>query len=219
MKGINELKKTIKLIICILVSMAYLANCMVVQADVETVTLSGSKVEEYKNNTCIYANITNIQSGSKQIVSKIDILDKKETDVLDGIMYNIGDDAIISDNLQASNDAYFNEVSVYSAGAANIYSGTCNIQKTIVSEESINIGTSKIIGENMVLCSKNENISINASDIELQGIIYAPNGKVSINGDSILFDGIIIADTVEIFGGTMLFCILKDFITKWTSYQ
>lgn len=200
MKGINELKKTIKSIICILVSMAYLANCMVVQADVETVTLSGSKVEEYKNNTCIYANITNIQSGSKQIVSKIDILDKKETDVLDGIMYNIGDDAIISDNLQASNDAYFNEVSVYSAGDANIYSGTCNIQKTIVSEESINIGTSKITGENMVLCSKNENISINASDIELQGIIYAPNGKVSINGDSILFDGIIIADTVEIFG-------------------
>lgn len=203
MKGINELKKTIKSIICILVSMAYLANCMVVQADVETVTLSGSKVEEYKNNTCIYANITNIQSGSKQIVSKIDILDKKETDIFDGIMYNIGDDAIVNDNLQVSNDAYFNEVSVYSAGAANIYSGTCNIQKTIVSEESINIGTSKITGKNMVLCSKNENISINASDIELQGIIYAPNGKVSINGDSILFDGIIIADTVEIFGGSI----------------
>lgn len=203
MKGINELKKTIKSIICVLVSMAYLANCMVVQADVETATLSGSKVEEYKNNTCIYANITNIQSGSKQIVSKIDILDKKETDILDGIMCNIGDDAIVNDNLQASNDAYFNEVSVYSAGAANIYSGTCNIQKTIVSEESINIGTSKITGENMILCSKNENISINASDIELQGIIYAPNGKVSINGDSILFDGIIIADTVEIFGGSI----------------
>lgn len=204
MKEGKYIKKTIKSIICILVSITYLANCMVVQADVESVILLDSIGDEYTNNTCIYANTANIQSGNKQIAGKINTLDIDEANILDGIMFNIDDNVIINENLQVSNDVYSNEVSVYSLGTTDIYSGTCNIQAAIVSEENINIGTSKITGKNMILCSKNGNISINASDIELQGIIYAPNGKVSINGDRVLLDGIIIADTVEIFGGSII---------------
>lgn len=203
MKKNDRAKKIIKSIVCILVSMSYLANCMVIQAIAEC-TLDKSELDEYADNICIYADTTNIQSNNKNIVSKIDIYDKDKNSILDGIMYNMDNDTISNENVVISNDSYLGEKTIYSSGTTDIYVGRCSINDMVVSEESINIGTSEINGNNMILCSKKGNININASNIELQGIIYAPEGKVSINGDSVIFDGIIIADTVEIFAGNIL---------------
>ena len=48
--------------------------------------------------------------------------------------------------------------------------------------------------------SSNGDISIQASTVDLNGLIYAPNGKVLISAGNIDFEGLIIADEIEVNG-------------------
>ena len=57
--------------------------------------------------------------------------------------------------------------------------------------------------------SKNGNITINGSNIVLNGIIYAPNGKVSINGSTIKINGRVIANEIA-FNGSDIRVISSD---------
>lgn len=75
-----------------------------------------------------------------------------------------------------------------------------DITNTLVSESDINIDASTIIGKTAVLCSKNGNIYINASDMNFEGIIYSPNGKVVFHGNNFDFNGVIIAESIELSG-------------------
>lgn len=51
--------------------------------------------------------------------------------------------------------------------------------------------------------SANGDILIQANTVDLDGIIYAPNGKAQINGSNLTFSGVIIANEVIINGDTV----------------
>lgn len=50
---------------------------------------------------------------------------------------------------------------------------------------------------------ENGNITINVTDCNLNGILYAPNGSVTINANTINFTGIIIAKDITINSNTV----------------
>ena len=52
----------------------------------------------------------------------------------------------------------------------------------------------------LVLFSENGDITIRASKVNLNGIIYAPNGTVTINSANININGSIIAERIEVSG-------------------
>ncbi|MBP5433123.1 RHS repeat-associated core domain-containing protein [Ruminococcus sp.] len=55
-------------------------------------------------------------------------------------------------------------------------------------------------GTEMFLASNNGDITIQGSDLTMNGAIYAPNGKVEINAKHFTFNGVIIAGQIELNG-------------------
>ena len=55
----------------------------------------------------------------------------------------------------------------------------------------------------LFLCSQNGNIQINSSNIEMNGILYAPNGYVMITGEKFTLNGRIIAKKILFYGSNL----------------
>lgn len=72
------------------------------------------------------------------------------------------------------------------------------LDEDIACLKDISVNYEKINLENVVLYSKNGNISLSSSSINLSGFIYAPNGKINISGDDINLNVIMIADKINL---------------------
>ena len=149
---------------------------------------SGSYINEKEENT--------------DSIEMFDITDKiKEhiAEISDEDIY-FGQNAIeVTDNIGTSQNIQFNGTTFNGKGI--VYAGK-NISYNV---NSLNKDT-----ENKVLlCSDNGNITINGSDISLNGIIYAPNGTVTINANSFMINGRIICDKF-VFNGTTLYINAQD---------
>ncbi len=149
---------------------------------------SGSYINEKEENT--------------DSIEMLDITDKiKEhiAEISDEDIY-FGQNAIeVTDNIGTSQNIQFNGTTFNGKGI--VYAGE-NISYNV---NSLNKDT-----ENKVLlCSDNGNITINGSDISLNGIIYAPNGTVTINANSFMINGRIICDKF-VFNGTTLYINAQD---------
>ena len=62
----------------------------------------------------------------------------------------------------------------------------------------------------LFLYSKNGNITVQGTNLTLNGVIYAPNGKVEINAKSVVINGLIIADNLQFNGTNITVNPLKD---------
>ena len=79
-----------------------------------------------------------------------------------------------------------------------IYCPSNLIMADVLSNQSICICSEKHISDDCLLVSKKGNITINSSETDINGIVYAPNGTVTINSDSLKIKGIIIAKKIII---------------------
>lgn len=75
-----------------------------------------------------------------------------------------------------------------------------NNSKRVIND--INITSDCINGNNIALISEKGNILVDANNISISGLIYAPNGKVILKGNNVNLNGIcIIADSIDIEAG------------------
>ena len=149
---------------------------------------SGSYINEKEENT--------------DSIEMLDITDKiKEqiSEISDEDIY-FGQNAIeVTDNIGTSQNIQFNGTTFNGKGI--VYAGK---------DISYNVNSLNKDTENKVLlCSDNGNITINGSEISLNGIIYAPNGTVTINANSFMINGRIICDKF-VFNGTALYINAQD---------
>ncbi len=156
------------MVFCVFVSIVYFFNQLCINIIGNATEINDIFFEEridYPKNICAFTNKLCINENSQSIREDIQLLDKKKNDILDGIMSGFN-------NLEAYNDELFIadticniEKATYSQSISNIYVSDLDITSTLVSESDININASTIIGKTAILCSKNGNIYINASDM------------------------------------------------------
>lgn len=74
------------------------------------------------------------------------------------------------------------------------------VDKSIITDGSITFDCNDNISssEGVTIYSKGYNVTLNAENISLKGVIYCPVGKVTINCKRFEFEGIIVANTIEI---------------------
>lgn len=104
----------------------------------------------------------------------------------------VSQDSLVNDGYYFSNDAI--EINAASFGGRTI----------IVSEESITVNVDSFVGsEEVILYSRNGNITINGNHIEFNGLLYAPNGCISLNACDVIIQGSLVSDSF-VFSGTTL---------------
>ncbi|ADU21319.1 vWA domain-containing protein [Ruminococcus albus] len=107
----------------------------------------------------------------------------------DGIVFNWQEELELSSTISYD---FFN------AYGRNIWVQDIIASKNDLSFNSTDLSTHQY--KEAFVYSANGDISIQANNVDLDGLIYAPNGKVIINATSIDFSGVIIAEEVEING-------------------
>ncbi len=194
-------KKILRMVFCVFVSIVYFFNQLCINIIANTTGINDISFEiDHAKNICAFTNKLCINENSQIIREDIQLLDKQENDILDGIMSRFNNSEGYNDEIFIADTICNIEKETYSQSISNIYVLDLDITNTLVSESDINIDASTIIGKTAVLCSKNGNIYINASDMNFEGIIYSPNGKVVFHGNNFDFNGVIIAESIELSG-------------------
>ncbi|MDE6149624.1 MAG: hypothetical protein K2F81_05960 [Ruminococcus sp.] len=106
-----------------------------------------------------------------------------------------------NDNIQTHQTInYYSDTNVKEAICSdfcNFYCSNIKISADILSDNNIGFYCNSLQSNDLhFLSSKNGNITINASNFDYQGIIYAPNGTVTINANLINYKGIIISNNI-----------------------
>lgn len=78
----------------------------------------------------------------------------------------------------------------------NDFTYTNELNQSIGSLKNIIINRETVNSSDIVLYSRDGNITINSDNFNFKGLIYAPNGTVNITGKNINIDGIIISDKI-----------------------
>lgn len=165
-------------------------NCT--EIDIEGYLVSNCGVEGYGISE---ENI--VLSDEKSLYDAYNFLDtmfEKST----GFRFLYGDGRIqgykINESVFCENEV---ELSAYSVMLGEVLgaNGDVNLSAARISSA----GTS----ETVKIISSNEDVNIDASDVFLNGIIYAPNGSVHINANNVYIEGVIVADEVVINANTV----------------
>ena len=96
--------------------------------------------------------------------------------------------------------------SIYSKDRVEVYGNSIQTKDIIGAKNDITFNSTYLTTEDNTetyLYSANGDILIQANTVDLDGIIYAPNGKAQINGSNLTFSGVIIANEVIINGDTV----------------
>ncbi len=106
-----------------------------------------------------------------------------------------------SDNAFFSDDKVYIDKPLYIDGGCQFNTTEFVGQGIVYATDSItyNVGNLTTVSDSRVfVVSENGNITLNGSDISINGVLYAPNGLVTINANSINIKGRIIADKIQI---------------------
>ena len=180
--------------------------------------ITGSVHSNHKFN--LYVSSTEI-TGAVEAVKTIDIQGSHidvgsklpDSDIIE--MPDFSD--IIKNQAQAagtyypSNKTYsgttFNaESAMYIDGDLQINSSSFTGNGIVVASGNITINTSNLANlsdSDVCFYSKNGNININASGVDLNGIVYAPKGKIAINCSSVTVHGRVIGNEVTSYASTI----------------
>lgn len=91
-------------------------------------------------------------------------------------------------------------------GSIGFHTSAITGSSIIVAKDNINYSVGGLSAEGegkLVLCAKDGDININASNSTINGIIYAPNGTVTITGSNVVMNGRIIADQFNFWGSNL----------------
>ncbi len=99
---------------------------------------------------------------------------------------------------------------VYCQNTSSMYTNLVEMDGSLVSEQDISINAGQVrIGEDSekqrILCSRKGNITINTTDLSVNGIIYAPEGTVTIQTCNTKIKGTIIAKRIQLQGSYFTF--------------
>ena len=167
-----------------------------------------------KENLSIYSNFLNTYGNLKSnkaitIYSSIsNTHGEVEDNSKDFELNNIANLINRNENIEEKDVVnYYDDVTItvpISFSHSNIYCKTVNISADIQSTNDIMICCDELSSsECQYVSSENGNITINVTDCNLNGILYAPNGSVTINANTINFTGIIIAKDITINSNTV----------------
>ena len=114
-----------------------------------------------------------------------------------GITYN--------GNQTFSNNSVNVDSSIYVNGTLTVSGTSFNGKGIMLATNDINISGNTLVSSSSSVCvySKTGNISINGSNIEVNGVLYAPNGTINIAGSNITIKGRVIAKSVSINGSSI----------------
>lgn len=167
-----------------------------------------------KENLNIYSNFLNIYGDlkSNKTVTIYSNIKNINGEVLDNAndfeLSNIGNLINRNENIEKKDFVnYYNDVTItvpISFLQGNIYCKAVDICADIQSTNDIMICCDELTSsECQYVSSENGNITINVTNCNLNGILYAPNGSVTINANAINFTGIIIAKDITINSNTV----------------
>ena len=99
---------------------------------------------------------------------------------------------------------------VYCQNTSSMYTNLVEMDGSLVSEHDISINAGQVcIGKDCekqrILCSRKGNITINTTDLNVNGIIYAPEGTVTIQTCNTKIKGTIIAKRIQLQGSYFTF--------------
>lgn len=168
MRKNEKVKQIVKTFASIMVAISYIGNTTLATVAYEN-AVKRERQDMHRNNACVYASKTNIQAKNKNIISKIKPLYEAD-DIMAGIMYELDNDTVIYENIYDFGKEYNSEGTFFSK-KVNLDVEKCNINDIIVSERDITVKASKLESSKGILCSKNGNITINSTNINMAGII------------------------------------------------
>lgn len=106
------------------------------------------------------------------------------------------------------------ERNIYTSKYLEVRDKEVKFQSSIISDKNINLNASKITkseSDDLVfIVSKEGNIEINSNDVDMKGVLYAPNGTITINSSKFNFEGKIIAKNVIYRGSLMKLTDIKS---------
>lgn len=150
----------------------------------------------FANNSIISDNADFSAYISKENAGKMHIINPDEY-----VLATAGNPDINNDlNIVVDSLTTYNLDTINTDNNINLKNTDIILSDTIISNNDIIATAQKTItdDEDVTLFSKNGDISLTGKNIELTGVLYAPNGKVEINADTFLLNGIIVADTITL---------------------
>ncbi len=112
-----------------------------------------------------------------------------------GVVFN-GDKTYNTSTVNVENSIYIN-------GNLTIGTTTFTGKGIMLATGNINIGVGSLSvnsGSSVCIYSKNGNITINGTNLVINGVLYAPNGCITIQGSNITINGRVISKTVTLSG-------------------
>ncbi|MBE5885165.1 MAG: hypothetical protein E7284_02040 [Lachnospiraceae bacterium] len=187
------------------------ANSVKVNGDVHTNkgflyhgnTIEVSGILESKENVQISVSDADYLNKIGKIKENVEVIDCDN--IFNEIVEEIGEDATVCNGYaNYSGIGIYDDTIVY--GDAGIFSSKFYGDCVFVATGNIQFGVenlSSVNGGRIFMGSQSGNITINASDTQLDGIIYAPNGTVMITGSNVQINGRIIAKQILFYGSNL----------------
>ncbi|QEH67729.1 RHS repeat-associated core domain-containing protein [Cellulosilyticum sp. WCF-2] len=125
-------------------------------------------------------------------------------DLEDAILEAAGECRVYDEGISYIKDQNIIEQAIKVNGDVDISGTTFKGNCTIIAKGNINYNVMSFSGEGSVcLYSEEGNITINGSQIQVNGLLYAPNGKVTINTYDTTLRGAIYADDILLNGSVL----------------
>lgn len=125
-------------------------------------------------------------------------------DLEDAILEAAGECRVYDEGISYIKDQNIIEQAIKVNGDVNISGTTFKGNCTIIAKGNINYNVMSFSGEGSVcLYSEEGNITINGSQIKINGLLYAPNGKVTINTYDTTLMGAIYAEDILLNGSVL----------------
>lgn len=125
-------------------------------------------------------------------------------DLEDAILEAAGECRVYDEGISYIKDQNIIEQAIKVNGDVDISGTTFKGNCTIIAKGNINYNVMSFSGEGSVcLYSEEGNITINGSQIKINGLLYAPNGKVTINTYDTTLMGAIYADDILLNGSVL----------------
>ena len=151
------------------------------------------------------AGWTTAMSGADENIAPLEMPDWGDKILAKAdLMTTMEDDVFTSQNDIIADGFYYTE------GSLSISSATFSGDVVIVANGDITLNVDTIINNGRILLySETGNITVNGTQVELSGVVYAPNGRITLNAYDMTINGRVVADEFS-YSGSILKIIADE---------
>lgn len=157
-------------------------------------------------NFCVNGNIaangTIVSSGNMNLNgTKTEHANLKMLHITESLKkdYFTGDSVVIKTGDYNFEETNVNINSPMDIGGEAVLSGNISLNAGIMAQGDITLKGGVINTNNSIICSKTGNITVDSSNVNLNGLIYAPHGRVKFTSQNLNLNNIIIiADSITL---------------------